>query len=143
MRRLIVLSIVLILLGSVFANARRTVQEGDAKIVLKGTVYDTNHAVIASSRLLVRSLEGREYSTTTSGEGSYKFELPPGTYKIEANAEGFCPKRMDLFRVRDQIPKPLDFILDVQRSNRPCAQKTMIKEKKPTRKPEIFRSIAE
>lgn len=139
-RCLLFLSFALILAG--IAIAARSSRANDAKLVLSGTVYDTNHSVVASSEVVAQSLEGREYRTTATDDGVYKFELPPATYRIEANAPGFCRKRIDLFRVRGSVQGPLDLVLEVE-SDRPCAQKAMIKKEQPRRKPELFRSIAE
>lgn len=87
-RCLLFLSFALILAG--IATAARSSRANDAKLVLSGTVYDTNHSVVASSEVVAQSLEGREYRTTATDDGVYKFELPPATYRIEANAPGFC-----------------------------------------------------
>jgi len=131
------------------------------KVLLTGTVYDMNGAVILHAQLLARGVQGREYQAITNTDGVYEIELPVDVYKIEANAAGFCPKRVEIFRVRKPsalgdahvmptAQKPLDFVLDVPPSEtpgvvgyRPCKQKTMIKEEPQIRKPEIFRSIAE
>ena len=133
-------------------------------MVLTGTVYDTNHAVIVSSEIVARSSGGKEYQATTNTEGGYQIDLPQDVYRIDANAPGFCPKRVEMFRVRKSslvverlsiltmpvLQRPLDFVLEVPPSEtpgllgyRPCKQETMIKKEPPTRHPELFRSIAE
>ena len=134
----------LILAGSVFGNTNRSSEADAKKVIVSGTVYDSNHAVIAGSRIAAQDFEGKEYSALTTGEGVYKLELPFATYKIEANASGFCPQRVDVLKVRSSLTvKPLDFVLQVTEGDRPCPQKTMIKKEQNIRKPEIFRSIAE
>jgi len=163
-RLLLFLPVALVLTWSVFGQDSRPSQNVDKKVLLTGTVYDTNGSVILHAQLLARSLAGKEYQATTNTEGVYKIELPLDVYKIEANAPGFCPKRVEMFRVRKSslvveglttrtlpvLQRPLDFILDVPPSDtpgvlgyRPCKQKTMIKKEHPIRKPEIFRSISE
>ncbi len=144
MKRLLFLSFALILAGAVLGTTGGASQAIGAKLILTGTIYDTNHSVITSSEVVAQNFEGKEYSALTNDEGVYKFKLPFATYKIEANAPGFCPKRVDVLRVRSSLTvRPLDFVLEVKHSDRPCAQKTMIKKEQPTRKPELFRSIAE
>ena len=160
MKRLFVLLIALVLTSAVFAQARRPSQLRLLKPpTLTGTVYDPNHAVIAFGEVVAQSVEGKNYWSTTNDEGIYKFYLPPGNYRVEANASGFCPKRVDEFRLLstsplcsrcDTHPASLDFVLeiseggllDIESRPKPCAQKTMIK-KAPLGKSDFFKSIAE
>jgi hypothetical protein len=137
----IFLSFALILTGALIGKTSGASQS--KKLILSGTVYDINHAVIASSEVVAQDFAGKEYWVLTNSEGFYKFELPFATYKIEANAAGFCPKRVDVIKVRSSLRQTLDFVLEVKESDRACAQKTMIKKERPTRKPEVFRSIAD
>ena len=149
MKRLLVLLFALILAGAGFADTRRSSPAKPLKPILAGTVYDTNHAAIAFGEVVAQSLEGKEYWATTNDEGVYKFELPSGTYRIEANAPGFCPKRVELFKIRNSRPGPLDFVLEVTKSavldiegrGRPCPQKTMIRKEQPRKQDR--KSIAE
>src|SRR5713226_7183455 len=98
-RLLIFLSLGLILAGAVPGKTSGASQ--GKKLILIGTVYDTNHAVIADSEIVAQNFEGQEYSVMTNGEGVYKFELPFASYRIEANASGFCPRRVDVLRVHN------------------------------------------
>ena len=142
MRRLLILLFTLILAGAVVTNTGGS--SGVTKINLFGTIYDANHAVIASGEVVAQNSEGKKFSTLTNGEGVYKLELPFGTYKVEATAAGFCPNQVEELRVRKSLKETLDFVLEIKEGARPCAQETMIKkEPRPTRKPELFRSIAE
>jgi type 1 fimbria pilin len=138
---LLVLSLALILAGAVLSTTSGASQ--GKKLILTGTVYDPNHAVVFNSEVVAQNFEGKEYSTLTNDEGVYKFEIPFATYKIEANASGFCPNRVEVLRVRNSRTQRLDFVLEIRQGDRPCAQKTMIKKEQPIRKPELFRSIAE
>jgi hypothetical protein len=149
-RCLLFLTFGLILNATIAGRTDTSSQTVDNRVVLTGTVYDINRSVIAFSQVLARSSRGREYQATTNTEGVYKIELPPEVYKIEVNAPGFCPTRVEMFRVRNSRSgaTPLDVVLEVSEGDRPCKQKTMIKRepggKEPKiRKPEIFRSIAE
>ena len=143
MRRFVFfLSLALVFGGSVFADNIRSSQSDARKVILTGTVYDINHAVIVSSEVVAQS-EMKQFRAITNSEGIYKFELPFASYSIEANAAGFCPRRVDLFRPRKSLmQRPLDFVLEVKDNDRPCRQKTMIR-KEPPKKPEPYRSIAE
>jgi Carboxypeptidase regulatory-like domain len=152
-RRILLLGLLITLACNLFGQKNPVFQSADGKVVLRGTVYDANHAIIAFSRILARSFEGKEYETKSNDEGHYKFELPPALYKMEASAPGFCPKRIELFRVRSYstpFQPPLDFILDVPPNEtpgtmgyRPCKQKTMIEKEPPKGRSEPLRSIAE
>jgi hypothetical protein len=165
MRRFVFfVSSTLVLTCTLFAQSTSSSQSVAKKVLLTGTVYDVNGAVIISSQVVARSSRGEEFQTTTNTEGIYQLELPPDVYKIEANAPGFCPKKVEMFRVRKSsqvverlsartmpvLQKQLDFVLEVSPSDtpwltgeRPCKQKTMIKKEPKIRKPELFRSIAE
>lgn len=144
-RFLLFLSFGLILAGSVSSQTGNSSQNVDKKVILSGTVYDPNGSVIPGGEVVARSFGVKEYQATTNDEGVYKIELPLDVYKIEVNAPGFCPKRIEIFRVHDSplVQRPLDFVLEVAEGDRPCKQKTMIKKQRPIRKPELFRSIAE
>ena len=150
MKRLLLLLVALILTGSVLAQATSTSQGKTTKGVLTGTVYDVNHAVIVASEVVAQDPKGKEYWATTNTEGVYKFELPLATYRIEANAPGFCPKRVEMFKMRNSRTGPLDFVLrekppgavlDIEGRVRRCPQQTMIKKEQPQKQDR--RSIAE
>ncbi len=162
-RFVLFLSSALVLTCTVFAQSSSSSQNIDKKVILTGTVYDINGAVIISSQVVARSSSGKEYQATTNTEGIYKIELPLDVYKIEVNAPGFCPTRVEMFTVRKSplvdgkfsllqkdYDRPLDFVLELPPSETPgllvygpCKQKTMIKQEPQIRKPELFRSIAE
>jgi len=149
-RSIFLFAFTLILAGAISGQTGSSPQSDEKKVVLGGTVYDTNGAVIPFSHVLAQSPAGKEYRATTNGEGVYKIELPIDIYAIKVDAPGFCPSRVSFFRVRNSLfgATPLDVVLDVADGDRPCKQKTMIERepKKPVRKirkPEIFRSIAE
>lgn len=116
------------------------------------------------SDVLARSAAGQEYQGRTNSEGIYKMEVPLGIYKIEANAEGFCPKRVELalvqrvveskkrvFRVSNsgRGQNTVDFVLEIsspatiESVGSPCKQKTMIKKDPPKKDPDTFRRIAD
>src|SRR6266498_2729549 len=94
------------------------------KTIFLGTLYDIHHAVIAGGYLVARDANGHDYESTTNGEGVYSFDVPAGIYKIEANANGFCPKRVNNFKATDGV---LDFVLLVREEMKPCKQRSMLK----------------
>jgi hypothetical protein len=147
-RFLFLLSCALISAGAVGAQSGSSSQNVDkTKVVLTGTVFDSIRSVIPGSQVVVRSFGVREFRATTNDEGIYKIELPLDVYKIEVNAPGFCPKRIEMLRIPNSrvFPTPLDFVLEVAEEDRPCKQRTMINPKpsRRIRQPELFRSIAE
>jgi len=109
------------------------------RTILLGTVYDIYHSVIVGGHVVARDSNGKDYETTTNGEGVYYFDVPAGIYKVEANAEGFCPKRIDSFKLTTGV---LDFVLVVREGMKPCKQRSMIKQPQ-TKPPDILRGIAE
>src|ERR1700704_6669872 len=94
------LSFTLILTCTAFGQSAGPSPASTPRVVLTGTVYDVNGSVILHAELLARSFAGKEYQAETNTEGVYKLELPLDVYKIEANAPGFCSKRVEAFRVR-------------------------------------------
>ena len=146
----LLLSLGLILAGTMSGQIGGSSQNVDKKVVLTGKVYDINGAVIMSSQVVAGNSAGKEYRATTNDEGVYKIELPIDIYAIKVDAPGFCPSRVRFFRLRNSPSgvMPYDFVLDVSDGDRPCKQKSLIekepkKQERKIRKPEIFRSIAE
>jgi hypothetical protein len=143
MKRLLFISFALILAGAVLANPGRSSHATARRLVLTGTVYDRNHAVIVSSQITAQNAEGKNFWAVTNDQGVYRFEIPLDEYRVEANAPGFCPRRIALVRMlKTSMQKPLDFVLEMEQSDRPCALKTMIK-KAPPKGRELPRHIAE
>jgi hypothetical protein len=110
------------------------------RTILLGTVYDINHAFIFRARVVARDSDGQDYEAMTNSDGVYYFDVPAGIYRVEANAEGFCPKRIDNFKLTTGV---LDFVLAVPEDNQPCKQRSMLKQSTPGTPRDIFRGIAE
>jgi len=141
MKRTILLALSLLLLAYTgLGQPANTAQSNRPKTILIGTVYDVNRAVIAGAQVVARDTSGEDYEATTSGEGVYYFDLPVGIYKVEANADGFCPKRANNFRVTDGV---LDFVLTVRDETHRCKQQSMLKRQPGTKRSEIPKQIAE
>ena|SRR5882724_536597 len=110
------------------------------RTILLGTVYDMYHSVVFRAHVVARDSDGQDYEATTNIEGVYYFDVPAGIYKVEANAEGFCPKRIDNFKLTTGV---LDFVLAVPEDYKPCKQRSMLKQPPPGTPPDILRGIAE
>lgn len=109
--------IVLLFGGSAFAQSHTSAKVNEPTMILTGAVYDINGAVIVTGVEVVASdSAGRKYESATSDEGYYKFELPLAVYKIEVSAPGFCPARVERFKVVSAThgKMSLDFVLDVR-----------------------------
>jgi hypothetical protein len=154
----------LILTGTISGQGGSSSQGLEKKVMLSGRVYDTNGAVVMGSDVLARDRDGQDYRGRTNSEGIYKIKLPIGIYKIEANANGFCPKRVArafageavaagnrTFKLRNPGPNEgtLNFVLEVATTVTPetigprCKQRTMIKKDPRKTRPDVFRNIAD
>jgi hypothetical protein len=60
---------------------------------LNGNVTDQSGASVAAAKIsLTDAANGLQRTTTSNGAGLYQFlDVPPGTYKLEATAQGFSP----------------------------------------------------
>src|SRR5437763_7363188 len=125
MKRVVqLLTVALLLAPAGVAQQQPRFPTNPPKMILLGTVYDMYHSVIFRARVIARDSDGKDYETETNSEGVYYFDVPAGIYKVEANAEGFCPKRIDSFRLTTAV---LDFVLVESESTKPCKQRTMLK----------------
>lgn len=141
MKRVVqLLTVALLLVPAGVAQQQPRFPSNPPKTILLGTVYDVNHAFIFRAHIVARDSDGQEYEATTNSEGVYYFDVPAGIYKVEANAEGFCPKRIDDFKLTTGV---LDFVLVLPEENKPCKQRSMLKQSPPNRLPDYLRGIAE
>lgn len=137
------LTVALLLLPAVVAQQQPPFPTNPPKTILLGTVYDTNHSLIFRARVVARDRDGKDYWTTTNSEGVYSFDIPAGIYRVEANAESFCPKRVGNFNLTTGV---LDFVLVQSEGTKPCKQRSMIKpqtEGPDMRRSDPLRGIAE
>ncbi len=60
---------------------------------LNGSVTDPSGANVAGAKITLTEIAtGLQRTTTSNGSGLYQFlDVPPGSYKLEANAKGFAP----------------------------------------------------
>lgn len=77
---------------------------------LGGTVTDINEGRIHGATVAVTS-EGITRATTTDEDGTYKLELPSGTYRITVSGVGFCPSRRGAFRIEPSTTATFNFSL--------------------------------
>jgi len=145
MKRVVQLLTVALLLAHVgVAQQQPRFPTNPPNTILLGTVYDINHSVIFRAHVVARDSNGQDYEATTSIEGVYYFDVPAGIYKVEANAEGFCPKQVNNFKATDGVQ---DFVLMLNEGVKPCKQRTMLKpiptERPDIRRPDPLRGIAE
>src|SRR5260370_16649106 len=105
-RSILLLAFALILAGAISGQTRSSAQSDDKKIVLRGTVYDTNGSVIPSSHVVAQNSVGKEYRATTNGEGVYKIKLPIDIYAIRIGAPGFYSSRVRFFHSRNPPSRP-------------------------------------
>ena len=128
-RLLLFVSLATVLASTLRANPGHSSAAKPKQLLVTGRVYDRNHALILSSEVTAQNADGKNYRALPDGDGVYRIELPPDEYRIEANAPGFCPRRIDLVGVqKSHLQKPLDFVLEMEQSDRPCAQQTMIRK---------------
>ena len=66
---------------------------GQATSQLNGNVTDPSGASVPNATITLSAAEtGFKRTTTSNGAGLYQFvDVPPGTYKLEATAQGFAP----------------------------------------------------
>jgi len=89
-----------------FAFSNRASGQGSTA-TLSGTVTDQNDAVVPGVNVAVISItQGFQRSTSTNGEGSFVVPLlPPGTYTVKAEREGFTTAEVRdvVLNVNDQV----------------------------------------
>src|ERR1700730_14606104 len=80
---------------------------------IEGTVSDASGALIPNATVeLVNNETKQTRTTTTSGEGFYRFSgLAPGRYTVTASAPGFKKQQMDNVTVRAEQTEGLNLQL--------------------------------
>jgi hypothetical protein len=84
---------------------------------LTGTILDPNGALVAGANVTVANKETGDVRTaTTNAEGVYYFELiPPGTYRVEFEAEGFGSNSVAKVELQPGVEWRQDSVLAVKR----------------------------
>ncbi|HLY63351.1 MAG TPA: TonB-dependent receptor [Terriglobia bacterium] len=102
----LIMVVCLLPLGNVFAQGT----EG----ALTGTVYDSSGAAVAGAAIVVsNAATGASWSIKTSSAGYYRLPVPPGTYHLEAQVEGFKKSVADNIVVPVEQVVTIDFTLQV------------------------------
>lgn len=77
---------------------------------LRGVVTDVNDWRVSDAKVTIEGM-GKTYTVTTSRDGEYSAELPPGVYQIKASSVGYCPIRRSAFRLAPSADAVLDLTL--------------------------------
>lgn len=103
-----------------FGGFLATVQAQDLDdVTFSGRVLDANKAAIAGAQVTARQTEtGTERTVTSDAEGRYRIiELPPGTYTLTVNANGFAVNTLQNIKTISAQNVQLDITLDPQGAN--------------------------
>jgi hypothetical protein len=88
---------------------------GQASATILGTITDPSGAVVSNTKVTAKSIDtGQERVSNSSSGGLYHFEgLPPGTYRVTAQAAGFATSQVErvLLEVGDQ--RDINFALQI------------------------------
>jgi hypothetical protein len=82
---------------------------------VRGEVLDKSHAAVADARVSIRSgAQGIERETTTSSSGEFEFiALPPGTYSLAVEKDGFSRYEQTHLQLLVNVPTSLSVNLQV------------------------------
>src|SRR5437899_3092592 len=81
---------------------------------ITGTVQDTSGAVVPDLPLTITNVEtGVKWTATTSSAGYYRVAVPPGTYRLEAQEQGFKTEIADKILVPVAQVVTVDLTLQV------------------------------
>src|SRR5260370_974182 len=108
--QLLLLTIPLIVMGGTAALAQTTAS-------IKGTVTDSSGSAVAGAKIIVKSQGlGIERTTQSNSSGDYEVPaLPPGTYSVEVQMQGFSGEIHDQRRQLERhVAKPSDLPADYQ-----------------------------
>jgi len=98
---------VCVLLG-IFVYAARTVHGQGNLGAITGTIQDSSGAAVPDLPLTITNVEtGVKWTATTSSAGYYRVAVPPGTYRLEAQKQGFKTE------IADKIVVPVAQVVTV------------------------------
>src|SRR5215467_4163521 len=88
--------ICVLFLAVFFLSATCTVLGQGNLGAITGTVQDSSGAVVPDLPLTITNVEtGVKWTATTSSAGYYRVAVPPGTYRLEAQKQGFKTEVVD------------------------------------------------
>lgn len=101
-------SICIVLFAALFFSASFPVFGQGNLGAITGTVVDSSGAVVPDLPLTITNVEtGVKWTATTSSAGYYRVAVPPGTYRLEAQKQGFKTQ------VADKILVPVAQVVTV------------------------------
>src|SRR5262249_11673560 len=81
---------------------------------ITGTVQDSSGGVVPDQPLTILNVEtGVKWNATTSSAGYYRVAVPPGTYRLEAQKQGFKTHITDKIVVPVAQVVTVDFTFEV------------------------------
>jgi len=82
---------------------------------VRGTVHDPQGAVLAGATItLLNPSVGTEHTSVSDSRGAYQFALlPPGTYELRVERQGFAPKRIQEIHLQVDQELALDIAVDI------------------------------
>jgi hypothetical protein len=92
-----------------------TAEAASRKILLTGTIFDSNGALIPSATVTAKAQDGKEYTVITNGDGEYELLLSLGKYRIQATGFGCCIRVIEDYQIvnADKNKMSLDLVLTV------------------------------
>src|SRR5262245_24938143 len=109
---LMVSAVLLMSVGSVNRAVAQSVSSG----TIEGTVKDESGSVLPGATLTATSpqLQDGQLVQVSDSSGNYKFvDLPPGTYRLKAELQGFSLSVRDDLRLTVGFNARVDFLLKV------------------------------
>jgi hypothetical protein len=99
--------------ASLFAVTGASAQTGTSS--LHGTVFDNSRAAVAGAKIvLVNPAQGLERDATTPASGEFEFlALPPGTYVLTVEKDGFKKYEQSKLQLLVNVPNTVNVILQV------------------------------
>ena len=93
-------------------------QLGEAKVRLRGKVFDQNQAVVAGAKVTAAAAKNHaaEISTITDQNGEFSLALEPDEYTVKVFANGFSEISQTI-NLRQSNTKPLEIVLQVTGAN--------------------------
>ena len=88
---------------------------GQGKSLLRGSVTDRSGAVMTGATVVLSNVQtGFTRQVTTAGDGVYQFvDVPPATYALTVNAQGFKTAKITSIQLLVNTPSSADVTLDV------------------------------
>src|SRR5437868_12929994 len=97
----LLVGLVLVLIFSLYSQAQETntaIENKEKLIILSGVVYDPSGAVVANTKITVRTTNNRTIQTVSNSEGIFDLKLSPASYQIEFESPGFKRLRLSNYK---------------------------------------------